>query len=82
MGTWCLPSQMVEKEVARRLSARQVEVVAPGALHQTSWGETSVPLLPTETKACSQDVGVLRLRAPTLPTTPALSTGLPSCNRP
>ena len=50
-GTRCLPGQVVKEEVARRLAACQVEVVAPGALHQTSRHQTSVPLLPTEVEA-------------------------------
>ena len=79
-GTRCLPSQVVKEEVARRLPACQVEVVTPGALHQTSRCQTSVPLLPTKAEAGSQDVRVLRLGAPTLPPTPAFSTSFTGSN--
>ena len=79
-GTRCLPSQVVKEEVARRLAACQVEVVAPGTLHQTSRHQTSVPLLATEAEAGSQDVRVLRLGSPTLSTTPAFSTSFAGSN--
>ena len=79
-GTRCLPSQVVKEEVARRLPACQVEVVAPGALHQTSRRQTSISLLTTEAEAGAQDVGVLRLRAPALPPTPALTTSFTCSN--